>query len=322
VLDLSLTVIIWGFSFVLAKKALNSFTPFELVTIRLFLGGVTAWALARFFAFRVGGRRLTASLGPREARFVSSRYWRSAIVLGVFEFAGTYLLYTWSLMYLPSGVVAALTLMTPIFAYLIGLSVRTETFSKKALFATILGFLGAACALPVERIFSGIRLDTATLFGCALITASNLFFAIGNVLITKFERVKRWDNIITAKAQLVGAAVAFGAVLFTWGTPMGGAAPGSVTPWERLGGLAGNPRSWILPVYLGIVATGLGFFLWNRGVQKVEATKATLVGNFKGPLAVVWGAIFLGEAITLRLVAGVVLLMVATQILPRRRGTL
>ena len=43
---------------------------------------------------------------------------------------------------------------------------------------------------------------------------------------------------------------------------------------------------WTILVYLGIVASGLCFFLWNRGARLVSAGQLAVMNNLKIPLGV------------------------------------
>jgi probable blue pigment (indigoidine) exporter len=292
-LELITTVLIWGFSFALAKKALNLFSPFELVALRLTLGALTAGLLTQIFSVK------------EEAKDSSSfkKSWGMALTLGFFEFAGTYILYTWSLSYLPSGVVGTLTLLTPTFTFLAGCALKTHRPSFRNFAATLVSFFGACLCFPVLRIFSGVELTHDAIFGFCLLMLSNFFFALGNVLITKWQGSLVWRSSLTVKGLTLGAVLA---ILVA-----------SLTARSPLIPLA-NWQAWLLPVYLGIVATGLGFWLWNRGVRKVSALPASLVGNFKGPLSVFWGFILLHESFDGKFLFGVVLLLVSTQIISLR----
>jgi len=52
-------------------------------------------------------------------------------------------------------------------------------------------------------------------------------------------------------------------------------------------------------VYLGAVASGLGFFLWNVGARKVNGGTLAVFNDLKIPLAVAVSLIFFGEKASL-----------------------
>ncbi|HEY0880061.1 MAG TPA: EamA family transporter, partial [Archangium sp.] len=71
--------------------------------------------------------------------------------------------------------------------------------------------------------------------------------------------------------------------------------------------------------YLGVVASGLGFFLWNRGATRVSPGTLAAMNNAKIPLAVAASLLVFGEQVDLvRLALGGVLLGGAVWLAERR----
>jgi drug/metabolite transporter (DMT)-like permease len=54
-------------------------------------------------------------------------------------------------------------------------------------------------------------------------------------------------------------------------------------------------EQWKSIVYLGIVASGLGFFLWNKGATKVNPGTLAAFNNAVVPLAVISSLFVFGE---------------------------
>jgi drug/metabolite transporter (DMT)-like permease len=79
-----------------------------------------------------------------------------------------------------------------------------------------------------------------------------------------------------------------GAVLLT------GVASSLTTDWLTL--QISATQLWTL-VYLGIVASGVGFFLWNVGARKVNAGSLAVFNNLKVPLAVAVSVVVFGESV-------------------------
>jgi drug/metabolite transporter (DMT)-like permease len=124
-----------------------------------------------------------------------------------------------------------------------------------------------------------------------LVILSNFSFAIGNVFISKLEQNKRWEQGLTTMGLGWGALIALPFALCS----------------KHTASLVGF-KSFLLPLYLGLIATGLGFYLWNRGVQKISAFPASLIGNFKSPLSVIWGVLLLHESFDSTFLIGFALL--------------
>lgn len=68
---------------------------------------------------------------------------------------------------------------------------------------------------------------------------------------------------------------------------------------------------WLSLLYLGAVATGLGFFLWNVGATRVNSATLAVFNNLKIPTATVIAIVAFGEQADLgRLIPGMLLMLV------------
>ena len=56
--------------------------------------------------------------------------------------------------------------------------------------------------------------------------------------------------------------------------------------------LSYTPQRWCALAYLGVVASGAGFYLWNTGAARVKAGELAVMNNLKSPLAVLVSIIF------------------------------
>jgi drug/metabolite transporter (DMT)-like permease len=73
--------------------------------------------------------------------------------------------------------------------------------------------------------------------------------------------------------------------------------------------------------YLGVVATGLGFFLWNRGAVTAPAGALAVFNNLKIPAAVAVALTVFGEQTDLRRLAlGGTVMLLAAGVAARRSG--
>jgi drug/metabolite transporter (DMT)-like permease len=79
-----------------------------------------------------------------------------------------------------------------------------------------------------------------------------------------------------------------------------------------LGSLVINHRSSLSILYLGVVASGLGFFLWNYGARKVNTGTLAIFNDLKIPLAILISILIFNESTDLtRLVIGCVIIITA-----------
>jgi drug/metabolite transporter (DMT)-like permease len=66
-----------------------------------------------------------------------------------------------------------------------------------------------------------------------------------------------------------------------------------------------NGSQLLVLLYLGLLASGVGFFLWNVGATRVETGILAVFNNVKVPLGILVALLFFGEhADWLRLVGG------------------
>ena len=64
-----------------------------------------------------------------------------------------------------------------------------------------------------------------------------------------------------------------------------------------------------LLLYLGVLATLLGYIFWNVGLKGLGPTRAVTYTYAISPLAVTFGAIFLDEPVTIWLALGAILVV-------------
>ena len=73
-----------------------------------------------------------------------------------------------------------------------------------------------------------------------------------------------------------------------------------------------TPRAWAEMAFLGLLSSGLGMWMYFRLLRRIGTVPAMSV-TFLSPLvAMVSGALYLGEAITLQMVAGCAVVLLGT----------
>lgn len=203
-------------------------------------------------------------------------------LVGTVEFGLMYVFYIHSFRFLPAHQVALFTVFTPLYVTLIA------DLLERRLRALRLGTALLAAAGTAVILYAG-RASGAPAVGFLLVQASNACFAAGQVWYRRLAAGAPWrDRDVFAWLYLGGAVAAALSMA---------AAPG---PLPRL---AGAPA--VVLLYLGLLATGVGFYLWNIGASRVSSGVLAVMNNLKVPLAVVVALVFFGEeANLLRLAIG------------------
>ena len=243
---LTVVSLVWAFSFGLIGNQLGGLSPAWLGWIRLALSALV------FLPFV---RRLP---------------WKTALTLfatGAVQFGLMYLAYLSSFRYLKSHEVALFTVVTPLFVA--GLN---DLFGRRF---QPWNLLAACLAVAGAGILKWSQIETpAPLYGILLVQASNLCFAAGQLAYRAVLRrlpAPLPDHRVFFWLHLGGFAVL---------TPLALPLALSAAPPDP------TPSQWAILAYLGVVASGLCFFLWNRGARLVSAGQLAVMNNLKIPLAV------------------------------------
>ena len=222
--------------------------------------------------------------------------------LGTVQFGVMYLLYIASYRHLQAFEVALFTVTTPLYVVLID---AWLTGRRSAL-----AFVSAALAVGGALVITWKRPDAdAMRVGFALVQAANVCFAVGQVW---YRRWLRDDDIPHRRAMAVlylGAVTVTGLVA-AWTTDVGA----SLASVDR-------DQWWVL-LYLGLLPSGLGFYLWNRGAVRVGAGTLSVLNNWKVPLGVLCSLVVFGEQADVpRLFLGAAIVAVAFGVARREEPT-
>ena len=253
---LALVSLLWAFSFGLIGSALSGVDSFFVATVRL---GCATLLFLPFLRAKeiVRGDRLRL------------------VVIGAIQFGLMYACYMRAFQYIPSHLVAIFSILTPVYVVIIH-NLRKRTFSSRYLMAALLSVFGAAC-IKAKTIPSG---DFWIGFG--LMQAAGIAFAYGQVAYRDWKQNNRKmdDRAIFALLAMGGTVCAgLACVMFS-----------------DLKNLSVQPEQWKAIIYLGFVASGIGFFLWNKGAGKSNPGTLAAFNNAVVPLAVICSFFIFGES--------------------------
>jgi len=262
---------IWAFSFGLIK-GLGDLDPTAVAVLRL---GVSLALFAPLF---------------RAGRMPPLQMLRLAAI-GAVQFGAVYVFYLRAYAHLHAYEVALFTITTPIFVALIDARVGGR-WRARYLAAAALSVAGAATVL-----WTAIS-DTGVVLGFILVQLSNACFAAGQVA-WRGERRRLPQS--SSDASVFGLLYA-GALLLTVAVSL------FTTQWNAFHAGLGQ---WATILYLGAVASGIGFFLWNVGATRVNVGSLAAFNNAKIPLGIACSLLVFGESANIpRLLAGALLMAI------------
>jgi len=252
-----LLALIWGASFMLIKIADRELAPATLILGRL---GSAALVLAVVAVVRLGPRRTLAEL--RAA-------WGWLVVVALVNTALPFWLLSWGETRIDSGLASIIQGAVPIFNALIAFGFfREMRVTGLRLVGLGIGFTGVALLVGAQP--HGKVLAAFAVVGMALC------YAIGSLLAGR--HLQQTPPLVVALASSGVSALA--------ALPAGAVqAPHHVWKGETIAAI----------LVLGIVGTAFAYLLFFALIRDAGAPYATLVTYLVPPVALVYGAVFLGE---------------------------
>jgi len=267
---LGVLALIWGSSFMFIKVAVRELDPATLIFGRL---GLAALTLAIFVGVTIGRRSAV-----RELRV----YWLPLVIVGLINTAVPFWLLSWGETRIDSGLASIIQASVPIFNALLALAFFREQRAGRAQLAGItIGFLGVALLVGAQT--GGKMLGALAVVGMALC------YALGGLLTRRLLGGVRPQVVSLGTALVAAIAVA----------PVGIVrAPSHVPSAGVIASIA----------VLGILGTALAYLLFFTIIAGAGATYASFVTYLVPPVALAYGAIFLGESIGAADLGGLVLI--------------
>jgi len=210
------------------------------------------------------------------AKGMSPRRTLGFVGIGALQFGLMYLLYIASFRWLRASEVALFTIFTPIFVTLVD-DLFERRFSWRFLVTALLAVAGTGICVWADLGRSGL------LRGFLLMQGANLCFALGQVLYRRaVPGTAKSDRDLMGLLYLGASAVAVAMALPT-------------TRWDLVRAL--DLRQLAVLLYLGGVASGLGFFLFNAGARRTDIGTLAIFNNLKIPLAILASGLIFREAL-------------------------
>lgn len=263
-------VVIWAGSFSVIKALLDDGVPAGDIAILRYAIAAPGFALILWRARGLPG--LTRADAAR------------VFVAGLLIVVGYHVFLNMGTRYTNAGLAALVVALAPAMTLVLALTLGLDRVRARHVFGLAVAFVGAAVAVGLG---TGNELSFASAKGPLIVLGAPLSFALYNVILKPL--LGRYDLLaLTAATSLVGIV---GLVPLVRRSTVETAVDISATDAALL-------------VYLGLVATLLGYILWNVGLRGLGPTRAVTYTYAISPLAVLIGALVLDETVTPWLVLG------------------
>lgn len=263
---------IWGGSFLFTRISAPVLGPTILLESRV---GLAALFLAAI-----------ALLMRRPLNFLAN--WKHYLILGGLNAALPFFLFAFAAQTLSASMLSVMNATAPIWGALIGAVWARRLPNGRTLIGLILGVSGVAMVVGVDQVTAG--------HGAALAMIAALFAPFSYGIATHYAKsAKAVDGFSNAHGSMWAASLMIVPALPFASTT---SAPGSGILFAVAG--------------LGVLCTGIAFLLYFRLVRDVGPTGALTVTFLIPVFGILWGHLFLGEAVGMGMIAGSCIIILGT----------
>lgn len=281
--------VVWGSTYLAMRVVVAEMPPLPAAGTRFAVAGAIM--------------ALVALLVDRRHGWPTRRQLLDYSLVGVLLLSVGNALVMWSEQTVPSGIAALIVATVPIWILLLdGLRPGGEPWTARVWVGTVVGLAGVALVARPEGEVGG-----AHWLAIVALQAACLSWTVGSLYAQSVP--KRLPLASAAAVEMLAGSI----VLFAAAAAMG-------SDWERMA--AASPRAWGGVAYLVVFGSLVGFTAFAYCLNELPATTVGTYAYVNPVVAVVLGALVLGEPLTPGLLAGgaLIVLSVVLTTLRKRKG--
>jgi drug/metabolite transporter (DMT)-like permease len=272
--DYILLAALWGGSFLLMRIAAPEFGAFALSGVRVFLAGVTLLGI------------LVISKRFHHLR----RHYKPIAVVGFLNSAIPFLLFAYAMSYISSGLGSILNATVPLWGAVVAFIWLKDRMSALRVFGLLLGFVGVTVL-----VWDKVSLKPGS--GLAVVACLAATFCYG----VAASFTKKYLTGVDTLSSATGSQLAAACVLI----------PMSIATWPNH---AISMKAWLCVVALALFCTAFAYILYFRLFAALGPAKTMTVTFLIPVFGMTWGALFLGETITLQMLVACGIVLLGTSI--------
>ena len=273
VFDIILLGSMWGASFLFMRMSSTEFGPFPIAAIRVTVAAIT---LTPLFLMTTSVRELRGRMGI-------------FLAISLINTTIPFVLLAYATQHITSGFAAILNSTAPMWGAVISYVWLRESLNGIRILGLLVGSAGVFVFVWGRTTFDPAHSS----FAIAAVLCSTFLYGFG----ANFSR--RYLTGIHPMAAASGS-IAVSALML---------APLALFSWPDH---PVSQRAWISVIALGMVCTGVPYVLYFRLIRSVGPVRTVSV-TFLVPLfAVIWGALLLGEKLTISMGVGGLIILLGT----------
>jgi drug/metabolite transporter (DMT)-like permease len=271
--DLLLLAMLWGGSFLFMRMAAPEFGAMPMVETRV-----------------VVASRFLIVLAQREGKVREMlANWRGIAFVGIANSAIPFTLFAFAILSITAGVGSILNATSPLFGALIAFLWLGDRLPALRVLGLVIGFAGVMVLVGGKPSFEAGGDGWAVV----LALAASMSYGIGP------NFIKLRLSAVSPLAIATGSQIAASIVVL----------PLAIAFWPDRPPSAG---AWGAAIALGVACTGLAYMLYFRLIANVGPTRAIAVTFLIPAFGMLWGALFLGEPVTAKMIAGCAVVLFGT----------
>ena len=272
---------IWGSSFFNIKIATYSYEPYTLALIRVILATVTMLAVSYIYNIKI---------------HAFSRNWKIYALVGICNITIPFSLIAIGTNKIDSYLAAMLMSTTPITGSILAhFFIKDEKISFLKSIGIILGFTGILLLF-----FDKLIINESNYLFVLIILLGSTFYSVSGILILK--KLKKSGNINVTTSTLIWSVISLLPLSFLFEEPL------KSTP---------TFESTLSLIYLGVIATGFAWWLRFKILSNNGIVFQTQVAYLIPIFGVIFGALILGEQITWKVLASLVIITLGIYIVKK-----
>ncbi|HXZ09215.1 MAG TPA: DMT family transporter [Paraburkholderia sp.] len=274
---------LWGASFLFIRVGMTDFGVAPLMALRVGIGALFLLVV------------LLARRPARDAFGIMRAHAWPLFVVGVLNSAAPFCLFAYAELTLSAGVTSVINATTPLWGALVAYLWLKDRLTVLRSVGMVIGFVGVLM-LVWDQIAapqgSSATPGTTALAAAAALGATLLYGIAASYTKRHLTGV---DSLTVATGTMTGATVLLVPIaIATWP-----AAPVSL-------------HAWLAVLALGVASTGVAYMLFFHLIAVAGPARAITVTFVIPVFGILWGALFLGERVSLGMVEGCVVILVGT----------
>jgi len=282
-LQLMILAALWGASFLFIRVGVTDFGVAPLMALRVGIGAV-------FLVIVLIARRpLRQSASVLRTRALP------LLVVGILNSAAPFCLFAYAELTLPAGVTSVINASAPLWGALVGFLWLRDRLSGLRTLGLAVGFLGVLMLVWDQIVTpdgSSAAPLTIGLAAAAALGATLLYGIAANYTKRYLTGV---DALTVAAGTMIGATI----VLLPLAVIYWPAAPISLHAWGAV-------------IALGVFCTGVAYMMYFHLLAVAGPARAIAVTFVIPIFGILWGALFLGESVSLGMLEGCAVILVGT----------